>query len=196
MKKNYTLMVFAAIIFFASCTKVSTPTPANTQNVVTTNPSDHRTGTDRVGDDSTSCAPQVQSLIAGQHIEAGSVTVSNDNDFIYVTYNTANGYTLTQTHLYVGDCAMIPVTGSGNPVPGQFPYASAHNHSTSYTYSIPISAIGLGNCGCIAAHAAVEKLNDAGQVIDSQTAWGNGTRITPKGNWAMKFTYCTCTTQP
>ncbi len=141
-----------------------------------------------------SCTPTQVTLIAGQLIDAGNVTVTNDANFIYVTYNTSNGWVLTQTHLYVGDCALIPVNNPGNPIPGQFPYSSSHNNITSYTYQILISKIPVGMCGCIAAHAVVVKLNASNQVIDQQTAWGNGTRINLSGgNWGMKFDYCSCT---
>lgn len=139
------------------------------------------------------CTPTSVTLMAGQTINAGTVEVTNDADFIYVTYTTADGWLLTQTHLYVGDCALIPVNNPGNPIPGQFPYNSAHSNISTYTYQVPISAIGLGNCGCVAAHAVVVKLDASGHVIAQQTGWGNGTVINPGGNWGMKFDYCTCT---
>ena len=147
----------------------------------------------RVDPGGNECPPTTVTLKAGQTIDAGTVTVSNDADFIYVTYTTANGYLLTQTHLYVGNCSSIPVNGPGNPMPGQFPYASAHNYASTFTYQIPISAISAGTCGCIAAHAVVVKLNSSGAVIETQTGWGNGVRINPNGgNWGMKFEYCSC----
>lgn len=140
------------------------------------------------------CIPTEVMLVAGQTMDAGTVTVSNDENFIYVTYTTTNGWVLTQTHLYVGDCALIPVNNPGNPIPGQFPYAGAHNNVTTYTYQVPISAIPLEGCGCIAAHAVVKKYNSSNQVIDTQTGWGNGVRINlTGGNWGMKFDYCSCT---
>jgi len=140
------------------------------------------------------CTPTEVMLVAGQTIDAGTVTVSNDDTYIYVTYTTTNGWVLTQTHLYVGDCALIPVNNPGNPIPGQFPYASAHNSVTTYTYQIPISRIPMEECGCIAAHAVVKKYNSANQVVDSQTGWGNGVRINLSGgNWGMKFDFCSCT---
>jgi hypothetical protein len=140
------------------------------------------------------CEPTTVMLVAGQTMDAGTVTVSNDNDYIYVTYTTTNGWVLSQTHLYVGDCALIPVNNPGNPIPGQFPYTSAHNNLTSYTYQIPISRIPLEACGCIAAHAVVKKYNASNQLIDTQTGWGNGVRINlTGGNWGMKFDYCSCT---
>ena len=140
------------------------------------------------------CLPVEVTLIAGQTINSGTVTVTNDADFIYVTYTTTNGWVLTQTHLYVGDCALIPVNNPGNPIPGQFPYSGTHNNLTSYTYQIPVSKIPAGSCGCIAAHAVVKQYNSSNQVINQQTAWGNGTRINLNGgNWGMKFDYCSCT---
>ena len=99
---------------------------------------------------------------------------------------------LTQTYLFVGDCALIPVNKPGNPIPGQFPYASPHNNITSYTYQIPVMAIPIDTFGCIAAHAVVVILNTTGQIVDQQTAWGNGNVINPNGQWGMKFAYCSC----
>ncbi len=133
-------------------------------------------------------------FIAGQNINAGTIETSNDANFIYVTYKTANGYVLRETHLYAGSCNAIPVNRKGNPTPGLFPFKNTHNNVTTFTYQIPISTIGFGKCGCVAAHAAVVKLGSNGSVIDSQTAWGSGTPIVPgQGNWGTKFDYCTCT---
>ena len=143
------------------------------------------------------CLPTEVMLVAGQTMDAGTVTVSNDPDYIYVTYTTANGWLLTQTHLYVGDCALIPVNNPGNPIPGQFPYGGNHDRITSYTYQVPISAIPVGGCGCIAAHAVVVQVDGSGHVTNTQTAWGNGVRINlTGGNWGMKFDYCSCTPEP
>ncbi|MCY7291871.1 MAG: hypothetical protein LH615_06780 [Ferruginibacter sp.] len=182
--KTVAIFLFATVLF--SCQKADIETAQK--------PSDPNTGQGIFGRNGPGdCTPKIVSLIAGQHINAGTVSVTNDDDFIYVTYTTANGYTIKQTHLYVGKCALIPVNRSGNAVPGQFPYASAHSNITSYTYLVPISAIIAGNCGCIAAHAVVQKLDGNGHVIDEQTAWGNGTRINPRGgSWGMKFEYCSC----
>ncbi len=140
------------------------------------------------------CTPTEVTLIAGQTMNAGWVTVTNDADFIYVTYTTTNDWVLTQTHLYVGDCALIPVNNPGNPIPGQFPYSGTHNNLTAYTYQVPISLIPPGSCGCIAAHSVVKQYNSSNQVINQQTAWGNGVRINlTGGNWGMKFDHCSCT---
>lgn len=184
MKK--TLLLIAAVTIttvFVSCKKEVPVKEETTAEIISP----------RV-DNPEECPPTTVQLTAGQTINSGTVTVSNDANFIYVTYTTANGYLLTQTHLFIGGCAAVPVNGQGNPVPGQFPYASTHNYLNSFTYQVPISALGTAGCGCIAAHAVVVKLNSAGQVIEQQTGWGQGSRINPNsGNWGMKFEYCSCT---
>ncbi len=193
MKKLFfTLNFFTLSVLFLSCTKTDTELLGyeNKPAVILKGPNGGNTSGRDAG--LPPCSPTVVTLFAGQTINAGTVTVSNDANFIYVTYTTANGYVLSQTQLYVGDCALIPVNKPGNPIPGQFPYASPHSNLTTYTYQIPITAIPVGMCACIAAHAVVVKLDAAGQVVDQQTAWGNGTVINPDGQWGMKFTYCSC----
>ncbi len=184
MKKSLLIIFLAAVSLTISSCKKNGPEP--------TQPIQDDIVIGRV--DEGACPATEVDLMAGQTINSGTVSVTNDASYIYVTYTTANGWLLTQTHLFVGDCALIPVTNAGNPIPGQFPYSSSHNNATSFTYQVPLSAIGLGNCGCIAAHAVVVKLNASGQVIAQQTGWGNGIRINPNGgNWGMKFAFCTCT---
>ncbi|MBL7728507.1 MAG: hypothetical protein JNM68_12510 [Dinghuibacter sp.] len=150
----------------------------------------NRNPLDERGTDEPFCTTATVNLIAGQHINAGNIEILQDEQFIYVTYNTTDGWVLAKTHLYVGGCAAIPVNGAGNPQPGRFPYKAAHSNVTSYTYAVPIAAIGIGNCGCIAAHAEVKKLNASGSVIQQETAWGEGSAINPSGSWAMKFEFC------
>jgi hypothetical protein len=191
MKRNFYLCLILVAALFSSCEKNNdTLVQQNSSSSnSTSNASPNLAGRVTPGE---GCPETETQLTAGQHFNAGSVVVSNDANYIYVTYTTANGYLLTQTHLFAGNCNAIPVNNQGNPVPGQFPHKTVHNNLTTYTYQIPVSAIPAGNCGCIAAHAAVVKLNGAGQVIEQQTAWGNGVRINPTGNWGMKFDYCSC----
>lgn len=191
MKKQLLVLLLAvnSLLLF-SCQKASPDQPAGASgsNISNGNGNDVILGR---RDGPGGCDPTTVELTAGQTINSGTVSVTNDENFIYVTYTTANGYFLTQTHLYVGDCALIPVNGQGNPLPGHFPYSSTHSNITTYTYQVPISSI--NSCGCIAAHAVVVKLGASGNVIETQTGWGHGTRINPNGgNWGMKFEYCNC----
>jgi hypothetical protein len=192
MKRNLLpIFLLAAGTMMYSCKKIN-PSAANVNEETTVGASSNNA---KVGDGRGDefCEATTVQLTAGQHINAGNVTVTNDADYIYVTYNAENGYQLTETHLYVGDRSLLPVNNAGSPVPGQFPYSGTHQFATTYTYAVPLSAIPVGSCGIVAAHAVVKKLDANGAVIDSQTAWGKGFRIRPQGgNWAMAFDFCSC----
>lgn len=167
-------LFFAAIatLSLASCKKEADEiTPAVNKQTYT-----HRSAT-------TCGEPTTVTLIAGQHINAGTVTVTNDETNLYVTYNTTNGWKLTELHLFAGACNAIPVNKPGNPMPGQFPYSANPASLTTYTFTIPLA--NLENCFCVAAHAVVR--NSSG---GTETAWGQGQRFVQKGNWAMKFNAC------
>jgi len=142
-------------------------------------------------------AAKCVNLIAGQHILAGTVCIENDDTNAYVTYTASDGWILEETHLALS--ADVPGEGewitehwqnrSGNPAPGRFPYSHLHNPSTSeFTYIVPLGDISGGVCAedtlFVAAHAVVRE-----ETQGTETAWGEGTRLVPKGNWAMYFDY-------
>lgn len=79
----------------------------------------------------TEADPQVVTLWAGQNIDAGTVSVWNDGDNIYVTFETTGEWEMTETHLYVGNTDPNDLTTA----PGQFPY------SGETEYVIPLSEI-------------------------------------------------------
>lgn len=195
--KFYAFAMLIGIASITSCEKNSEVLSEKLKEQTTGSSSAKSSGSnaspDKVILPNETCPETFTQLTAGQFYNAGSVSVTNDASYIYVTYTTANGYLLTQTHLYVGNCAGIPVNSQGNPMPGQFPYSGVHANETSYTYQVPISTIAAGSCGCIAAHAVVVRLDAAGNVIEQQTGWGQGYRINPRGgNWGMAFGFCSC----
>lgn len=133
----------------------------------------------------TANAEQCQTLYAGQTIDVGSVCVDNDENEVTVTYATTGAWQLLELHLFVGtDFAQIPVTNSGNPKLGLFPYTASVMTQT-YSFTISFSELGT-TCDTllvIAAHAVV------GNGYTTETAWGAGNRFTPRGSWATWFSY-------
>lgn len=128
-------------------------------------------------------------LTAGQNQNAGTVTVSNDNNFIYVTYSTISPWSIYETHLYVGHPDNTPMNGGGNPQIGLFPYSNTHNGVTSYTYAVPIDP--NLNCYIVAAHATVAMIGENGQPTNYETAWVNQCEFNEHGgSWAMYAKYC------
>jgi hypothetical protein len=132
-------------------------------------------------------------LIAGQTIDAGDIVLSFDTQNLYVEFKTTDGWLLSEAHLWVGSSlSSLPTNNSGNPQIGLFPYKVSNlAGTTSYTFTISLDDLGgylevCGNTFYVAAHASVFKMID-NEVVQSETAWGEGSRITPKGSWAMYF---------
>jgi hypothetical protein len=122
----------------------------------------------------------VAELIAGRHIDAGDVRLWNDADYIYVEFTAAGDWCLLETHLHVAEVlADIPQTKKGNPIPGAFDYADAHDCITDYTLMVPLSW-DVGTPLVVAAHAVVS--SPAG----TETAWArDGDNLEfPGKNWA------------
>lgn len=126
-------------------------------------------------------------LLAGQRQDAGDINVYFDEDKVYVEYQTAGNWYIRKTHLYIGDCQLIPVNRRGEAIPGHFPMGESQPEgSQSLVYAM--DRADLPKCFCISAHAEVYRMQN-GQVQQTQTAWAQGERFTQNG-WAMYFSVC------
>lgn len=124
--------------------------------------------------------PVYYDLFAGQTILVGQLMVTNDEEYLYVTYQASEGQLFTETHLYVGTLEGLPVNKKGTPVPGHFPYKSTDEFGVSeVTFTIPLAD--LEDCYIIAAHAAMES---------EETAWSFGTEFA-SSRWGWYSEYCT-----
>lgn len=128
----------------------------------------------------------VTPLIASQHYTAGYVVVTNDADFLYVTYFIDIAYVrLFETNLHVATSPEGIPQKNGNPIPGQFDYTTMHDRWVQlYTYEIPMDPDWTpGTDLYIAAHATI-----TGSCGQFATAWGDGFEF-PGKNWALGFVY-------
>ncbi|HEY5602102.1 MAG TPA: Calx-beta domain-containing protein [Gammaproteobacteria bacterium] len=130
--------------------------------------------------------PLVIPLIAGQHMEVGTITVSNTDTSIIVVYETTGDWRITEIHLDVAlDYSGLHTNRSGNPIPGQFDYSTCHPHPVSQvTYVIDDLEWSAGMPIYLATHAVVVSQQD------NETAWA-GDLDFPGKNWAVYFTYTT-----
>jgi len=126
-------------------------------------------------------------LYAGQTLDAGTVTVSNDAANIYVRYQTNDPWVMSDAHLALATSLDgIPQTHSGNPKPGHFAYSAIFDPEvTDYTFVIPRGSFLPGQVLYIAAHAIVQAPKNAG---GTQTGWGFGPGF-PGANWATYISY-------
>ena len=134
--------------------------------------------------------PMVVALLAGQYIEVGTVTVSNDETLLSIAIDTSEGdWVLTETHVAVADnLEDLPQTGSGNPQVGHFDLSAEHDPPvTSWTYEIEYTYV-PGAELFIAVHAVVWLLDGGGAPIQEETAWADGIPF-PGNNWATYLNY-------
>ncbi len=84
-------------------------------------------------------------LFAGQAINSGSVTVGNDDDYLYVTFSARSPLLLSETHLHVADSlASIPQNKKGDPKVGNFAYQRSYDPLVAEdTYVIAKSDLSL-----------------------------------------------------
>ena len=114
--------------------------------------------------------PFVTDLIAGggnvnSQLDAGDVSIWNDEENLYVKYETHEFWCLLETHLHVGDeLADIPQTKNHSPKVGHFAYGDYFSLDpcvTEVTYTILLEDVGLEYLedAYIAAHAVVVDLS-------------------------------------
>lgn len=129
-------------------------------------------------------APEEVTLLADQTIPVGSIRVGNDQDNLYVIYETSSDWPMWQTSLFVGDDVEgVPTNKNGNPKVGQFPFTSDHSPATTQVvWKVPADQVPSGSA-IIAAYAQV------GPEDAREGAWAEGPPITQGRSWAMYFTY-------
>jgi hypothetical protein len=123
-------------------------------------------------------------LVAGQNLVIGTVTVTNDSDYLYVHAEaTLAGWVITETHVAAyTSLDEIPATKKGTPKVGQFDY--------DIESAIPLSEFSPCTEDLYLAVHVVAQLHDSeGNVTQEETGWGDGTEFTDDCGWAMYFTY-------
>ena len=134
---------------------------------------------------------QIHTLWAGKNINIGTVTYGLDeNANFYATYDcSVSGWLISETHLFAGDKADMPLNKPGAPKIGLFPHSGNHNPGLStVTYTVPLSE--LPPCAdpgfVVAAHCVVH--SPTGQ---TETAWAEGNyTFSDKGwGWYDDFYY-------
>lgn len=141
-----------------------------------------------------SCNPCVYpttttTLFAGQTINVGTLSITNDASNITVNYALTNGWYLNEIHLYIGPLSQMPVNSQNVPVPGQFPVNQSFGSGVNtYSYSRPLT--GLPSCYVVVAHASVYKVVN-GVIVQTETAWGFGDPFQNTDRWGWTVPYCT-----
>ncbi|MFB6197451.1 MAG: SdrD B-like domain-containing protein, partial [Halobacteriaceae archaeon] len=151
---------------------------------------------------------QVFTLWAGQDNDAGTVTISNDDDNIYVTYDTNESADLKEVHVDVYSTAdAVP---DKRPAPGQAQYKADELYADAHTVTVPFADLGesvaCGDDYYVIAHAALtsdegsddQKDADSDLSNEGETAYAGGSESAlgdGKGAWFYVAEYtieCCC----
>ncbi|MFI5218291.1 MAG: hypothetical protein ACHQNT_02295 [Bacteroidia bacterium] len=175
--KLMTTMILMGITVFIACTKENLTTPSTGGS----------TGSAPISDnDRTACGKIIQKKFFNKNkVEVGVVTVWNDENLLYVEYNTFNGYLIDKGNLYVGECEdLAQMMTEGNIDPSLFPYETWDNvNGNHFVFTIDFAKKKL-DCVCIAAQAIV--VDALGNQLD---VWAEGNQFTGE-KFGMYFEYC------
>ena len=80
-------------------------------------------------------------LKANDEFIGGLLSIANDEDNIFVSFKTIEGWMIGETHLFLGDIENLPTTNSGNPILGHFPYKTYEEPQVEITISVLRSAL-------------------------------------------------------
>ena len=179
---------FCSVILFAMFAGCDNPSePVSSQDKITTESSSlskSETTTANCG-----CSGVV-TLWAGKTINVGTVTVTQDQNNLYVQYKTTGAWKIIETHLDISTSNY-----SQRGAPGQYDYqSSSSNGVTSYKYTIPITWA-PGTKLYFLAHAVVGKYSGS-SCGSTETAYGGTVEVPKKGSWYGTFCYEVQATQP
>jgi len=144
------------------------------------------------------CNPQSSPLIAGQTNEVGVVnlSVNKDNGNVIVSVTTQDEWAFKGIQLFIGSQAQFPVNNGGNLQIGNFPVnVKFPSYRTTFSYELvmDVNSVSIDDEGrpyiVVAVHADVDKLDAKGRVLQSESAWMDGTRITTRRSWAAYYRY-------
>lgn len=127
------------------------------------------------------CGSATVALLADQTLAVGEVTVSNDDEYVYVSFHTTGGWSLIETHVAVAsDPAALPKSGKGL-VPGKFPDKAVHDPSVTVAhYAVPMPED--EEVVYVAAHA------DIANGDRTEGSWAEG-ETRDGGGWASYVSY-------
>ena len=89
--------------------------------------------------------PLISNLKIKDGTDIGTVTVGNDDAYLYLTYNVTGDWYLGDAHCYAGQESLIPRNpDNGNPNDGQFPGKQELNFCDlrqTFTFRVPFSSL-------------------------------------------------------
>ena len=152
------LAIFAILMFaFISCNKDDIMEDSLGIDISTI-----QAGTDINSIDYDPCLmePVILELLTEKKGDVGYVSITNDEENVYVNYVAEDGWLIAETSLFIGAKDGIPLKKGGEPDQGKFPYKDKFDPPvTSHEYVIPLEEV--GECFVILAYAKVNNCEES-----------------------------------
>ena len=122
------------------------------------------------------CYEEEVCFIAGQTIDVGSFFIGNDLENLYLKYETSGDWLIKEVHYtVVSDLKDVPKNRPGNLIIGHFPFTYSfmpYVAEVSFTHSLEELDYTFGDQIYVVAHAVVVQLDEYGEIIEDETAFG------------------------
>jgi hypothetical protein len=130
------------------------------------------------------CGGESFDLLADQTLDVGAVSIANDEEYLYVTFETTDGWAMTETHLAVVTDPDLVLKAGKRVVPGKFPEKAVHDPAATLVhYRVPLDVLEGADVAIVAAHADIMRDEQ------EEGAWVAGTEIREGGGWASYASY-------
>lgn len=190
MKIKKILSVLLIVLLMLSCKKIE---PSESFNKQSYNLSDTSMSTTNNALDYYQCGGTNTSILkTSNYLNIGSVTVTNNFEFIEVTISSTNNWVLNKTRIFIGLASNVPLNNNGSVKLNMLPYIVTHPWDTD-TYKLrvlrsSISGIPVNTGNIIViVQADVSKINKITCAIyDNKSAYGVGV---PFNNSSCNITY-------
>lgn len=169
--KKITLLFSAVLIFtlsFYSCEQSQLdPTDPESTDFVETKPMNKIRSREKIH----YCGEEEVCLWAGQHINAGNVIIGNDDENLYITINSNEGFQDVSENVKINVLTDLP---DERPNAGHFPYkATVSSGVKTATFQIPLTDFGIDpKEECVPTKFYVLVHADVIANGNGETAWG------------------------
>lgn len=132
----------------------------------------------------------VNDMKSGQTI-AGSLTVWNDAENLYIAVEGDGNKKLKRVIMYAGADAGLPILCNGDADVNAYPVKVSIEQNTTafYLRTIPIASLGGLSDVTISVKARMQEFNAYGCITWDHGTWADADQVAPGGNKSTKFTY-------
>lgn len=123
----------------------------------------------------------------------GSLSVSNDQTHLYVSFSMQKGWSLSESNLYVGLLSDFPSHQNSEQKTDLFRHKIIHNDAVdNYTYSIPLTDLKALGCVAVSTYSVATFYDVDDKILIKKEGKCNGANLAGSGAFPTYIKYCIC----